>query len=141
MSDLPFAFYDLMPTFCDIAGFKRTKDGGFKDSKHGRQTDLKARTDGFSILPTLIGKGHQRLHDHLYWEFHETDMLGVRRGDWKLVVKRGQPALYNLADDPHEDRDLSAEHPDIVRLLVQKIYEDHTDNPLFPVTLPAKPEE
>ena len=141
VSDLPFAFYDLMPTFCDIAGFKRTKDGAFKDSKHGRQTDLKARTDGFSILPTLIGKGHQRLHDHLYWEFHETDMLGVRRGDWKLVVKRGQPALYNLADDPHEDRDLSAEHPDIVRLLVQKIYEDHTDSPLFPVTLPAKPEE
>ena len=43
--------------------------------------------DGISILPTLTGKGRQRKHDHLYWEFHETDMLGVRQGDWKLVVK------------------------------------------------------
>ena len=64
-------------------------------------------------------------------------MLAVRRGDWKLVVKRGQPSLYNLADDPHEDHDLAAAHPDIVSLLVQKIYEDHTDSPLFPLTLPA----
>ena len=97
------------------------------------------RCDGISILPTLIGKGRQRQHDHLYWEFHETDMLGVRQGDWKLVVKRGQPALYNLADDPHEDNDLAASRPEIVRLLVEKIYEDHTDNPLFPITLPTLP--
>jgi arylsulfatase len=128
-SDLPFAFYDLMPTFCDIAKIRL--------SNHGRFKGLNVTTDGISILPTLTGKGRQRLHDHLYWEFHETDMLAVRRGDWKLVVKRGQPSLYNLADDPHEDHDLAAAHPDIVRLLVQKIYEDHTDSPLFPLTLPT----
>ena len=118
-----------MPTFCDIARIRL--------SKHGRFKGLNVTTDGISILPTLTGKGRQRLHDHLYWEFHETDMLAVRRGDWKLVVKRGQPSLYNLADDPHEDHDLAAAHPDIVRLLVQKIYEDHTDSPLFPLTLPT----
>ena len=66
-------------------------------------------------------------------------MLGVRQGDWKLVVKSGRPALYNLADDPHEDNDLAASRPEIVRLLVEKIYEDHTDNPLFPITLPTLP--
>ena len=79
------------------------------------------------------------MHDHLYWEFHETDMLGVRRGNWKLVVKRGKPALYNLATDPHEDHDLAKERPEVVRLLVDKIYEEHTDNPLFPITLPQRP--
>ncbi|MBO4802684.1 MAG: arylsulfatase [Bacteroidaceae bacterium] len=121
-SDLPFAFYDLLPTFCDIAGVRRLPQGDY---------------DGISILPTLTGKGRQRQHDHLYWEFHETDMMGVRRGDWKLVVKRGQTALYNLADDPHEDHDLSAQYPEVVRLLVEKIHEDHTDHPLFPVTLPT----
>ena len=126
-SDFPFAFYDLMPTFCDMAGLKDLRKYGITGQ----------RTDGISILPTLTGKGRQRRHDHLYWEFHETDMLGVRRGDWKLVVKRGKPSLYNLATDPHEDNDLSSQYPKIVRRLVKKIHEDHTDSPLFPVTLPS----
>ena len=84
------------------------------------------------------GVGEQLQHDHLYWEFHETDMLAVRRGDWKLVVRHGRPSLYHLGVDPHEDNDLADSRPDIVRLLVSKIYEDHTDNPLFPVTLPIR---
>ena len=143
-SDQPFAFYDLLPTFCDIAGIHRLplydlrlKQGQLVNHRFANRKAV--RCDGISILPTLIGKGRQRQHDHLYWEFHETDMLGVRQGDWKLVVKRGQPALYNLADDPHEDNDLAASRPEIVRLLVEKIYEDHTDNPLFPITLPTLP--
>lgn len=146
-SDQPFAFYDLMPTFCDIAGIRdyerryrrpqpqQELQGTFPVSV--RRTDY---FDGISILPTLLGQpARQRQHDHLYWEFHETDMIGVRQGDWKLVVHRGQPALYNLATDPHEDHDLAAQHPDIVRRLVRLIYEDHTDSALFPLTLPSLP--
>ena len=121
VSDFPFAFYDLMPTFCDLANIRRAPKG-----------------DGLSIKPTLLGKGRQRRHDHLYWEFHETDMLGLRYGDWKLVVQRGKPHLYNLATDPHEDHDLAQQRPEVVRLLVGKIYEEHTDHPLFPVTLPPR---
>ena len=124
-SDFPFAFYDLLPTFCDIANIPM----------FNAQCST-FNVDGLSIKHTLTGKGRQRKHDHLYWEFHETDMLGVRRGDWKLVVQHGKPALYNLRKDPHEDHDLSAEHPALVRKLVRKIYEDHTDSPLFPITLP-----
>ena len=119
-SDFPFAFYDLMPTFCQMAGIAAPQTG-----------------DGISILPTLTGKGRQRKHDHLYWEFHETDMMGIRQGDWKLVVHRGKPALYNLREDQHEDNDLSQEHPALVRQLIQKIHEEHTDSPLFPITLPT----
>ena len=127
-SDFPFAFYDMLPTFLDMAGMASVTT-----------TDRwKARYDGLSILPTLTGQGVQQRHDHLYWEFHETDMLGVRRGDWKLVVSRGRPSLYNLSADPHEDHDLAASRPDIVRQLVTKIYEDHTESPLFPVTLPQE---
>lgn len=126
VSDQPFAFYDLMPTFCEMADIHDWEQ---------RPWDC----DGISILPTLTGKGCQRQHDHLYWEFHETDMLGVRQGDWKLVVRHGRCALYNLARDPHEDHDEAVKHPDIVRRLIQKIYEDHTDSPLFPITLPPMP--
>ena len=63
-------------------------------------------------------------------------MLGVRQGDWKLVVHKGRSSLYNLREDPHEDHDLVQEHPALVRKLIKKIYQDHTDNPLFPITLP-----
>ena len=106
VSDQPFAFYDLMPTFCEMADIHDWEQ---------RPWDC----DGISILPTLTGKGRQRQHDHLYWEFHETDMLGVRQGDWKLVVRHGRCALYNLARDPHEDHDEAVKHPGIVRRLIQ----------------------
>lgn len=131
-SDQMLAFYDLMPTFCDIAGIEDYE-----------QTYRNPRLendwfDGISIYPTLTGRGTQRQHDHLYWEFHETDMIGVRQGDMKLVVSRGTPHLYDLATDPHEDTDLASKHPEMVRQLIGKIYEDHTDSRLFKVTLPAK---
>ncbi len=155
-SDQPFAFYDLMPTFCDIAGFRNINLSDFQnlapqhlrfDRKTGRMTfresskdkrQERSGFDGISLLPTLTGKGRQHQHDHLYWEFHETDMLAVRQGDWKLVVRQGLPELYNLREDPHEDNDLAHSHPDIVRQLVNIIHEEHTDSPLFPITLPAR---
>ncbi len=140
-SDQPFAFYDLMPTFCDIAGIHKIPALGLRLKKGqivNRKADNNPTFDGISILPTLTGKGRQRQHDHLYWEFHETDMLGVRCGNWKLVVKHGKPSLYDLANDPHEDYDLADQHPDLVRQLVEKVYEDHTESTLFPVTLPQK---
>ena len=132
VSDLPFAFYDLMPTFCDITGIAHYE-------RRYRNPRLQPDYfDGISIKPTLTGRGRQRKHDHLYWEFHETDMLGVRQGDWKLVVKAGEPHLYNLADDPHENTDLATAYPDLVARLVDIIYLEHTDSPLFRVTLPKR---
>jgi len=143
-SDQPFAFYDMMPTFCEIAGiadyerrYRRLQPEVQLAGNVGVSVRPKDYFDGISILPTLTGKSEaQRQHNHLYWEFHETDMIGVRSGNWKLVVRRGKPALYDLATDPHEDHDLASRHPEVVRLLVDKIYQEHTDNALFPVTLP-----
>ena len=142
-SDQPFAFYDLMPTFCEMAGirdyerrYRRPQPEQLVKGSFPVHVTAPDHFDGISILPTLTGRGRQRQHDHLYWEFHETDMIGVRQGNWKLVVTHGHPALYDLATDPHEDNDLAASRPDLVRQLVEKIYEDHTDNNLFPITLP-----
>ena len=112
VSDLPFAFYDLMPTFCDIAGVKNFRKRYTNRSLPGDCFD------GLSIAPTLLGDNtKQQRHEHLYWEFHETDQIAVRRGDWKLIVVKGIPRLYNLATDLHEDKDIAAEHPEIVREL------------------------
>lgn len=134
VSDLPFAFYDLMPTFCDIAGIS-----GYADRYRNKRLGGTDWFDGISIYPTLTGRGRQARHDHLYWEFHETDMLGVRWGNYKMVVRRGTPYLYDLAADLHEDTDIKDQHPDVVRKMVDMIYADHTESPLFRVTLPARP--
>ena len=132
-SDLPCAFYDIMPTCCDLLGIKNyIRRYGHRDRG---KTDW---FDGLSIAPTLLGRGTQQQHDFLYWEFHETDQMAVRMGDWKLVVIQGVPRLYHLATDIHEDHDIADRHPDIVRRMVDIIYQQHTDNPLFKVTLPKR---
>lgn len=175
VNDHQLAFYDVLPTFCELAGIHdfpaAYEDAAIaeKNRKHQataqEKTSVKGREktaaqgkasgtsgdmskqqgkassfDGLSFAPTLLGKEDQAQHDHLYWEFSETDMLGVRRGDWKLVVQRGKCLLYNLATDLHEDHDVAADHPDIVRQLVDIIYQEHRAPEIsgFRVTLPPR---
>lgn len=130
-NDHQLAFYDLMPTFLDYAGLH----------KEARMHSLDASSpddmfDGISFYRTLTGKKGQKKHEYLYWEFHETDMLGIRSGDWKMVVSSGHCKLFNLATDLHEDHDVADQYPQIVTELKEAILHEHIDNPLFPVTLP-----
>ncbi|WP_456105043.1 arylsulfatase [Prevotella sp.] len=132
-NNLPFAFYDLMPTFCDVAGVHNFPKRYINKKK---TIDY---FDGISIFPTLINdEKAQKKHTYLYWEFAETDQIAVRMDDWKLIVIRGVPHLYNLATDLHEDKDIAKEHPEIVDKMINIIYQEHIDNPLFPITLPIK---
>lgn len=117
-SDHQLAFYDVMPTLKEIVGEK---------SPEGE--------DGISFLPELLG-AEQARHEFLYWEFNETDQIGLRQSDWKLVVKKGVPELYNLAEDIHEDNNVAADHPELVSAMIEIIRAQHTDNPHFRVTVP-----
>lgn len=128
--DIPFAFYDLMPTFCDLMGIKNYE-------KKYASKKIYDRFDGISIAPTLLGQDNlQKRHEYLYWEFSETNQIGVRKGDWKLVVINGKPHLYNLENDIHEDFDLCENYPEIVQELIDAIRKEHVDNPEYPITLP-----
>lgn len=133
INDHQIAFYDLMPTFCEIIGDR-------KFPKRYLNKDLEGDTfDGISFASTLLGDDkHQKSHEFLYWEFHETNQIGVRMDDWKLVVKAGVPHLYNLKDDVHEDHDVAREHQEIVNKMIDIIYQEHQPSELFRVTLPAK---
>lgn len=126
------AFYDLMPTFCEVIGIK---DYEKKYRNKEKEVDY---FDGISFAPTLLGKKKQKKHDFLYWEFDETDQIAVRMGDWKMVVKKGTPFLYNLKTDIHEDTDIALQHPDVVEKMKAIIFEQHTPNPYFSVTLPKQ---
>ena len=94
-----------------------------------------AKLDGVNLLPFLSGEKSGAPHDALYWRFG--DQMAVRSGDFKLVRYdsgfdtntslrggRGQTVtvakLYNLRDDIHEDKDLTATMPDKVKELQAK---------------------
>ena len=131
VNDHQLAFYDVMPTFCELAG---VKDYVAKYTNKAKEVDY---FDGLSFAPTLLGKAEQPKHEFLYWEFEETDQVAVRMGDWKMVSKGGKPHLYDLSVDVHEDNDLAAQHPDIVKQMVEIAHSQHTESPYFKVTMPV----
>ncbi|MGD2175016.1 MAG: arylsulfatase, partial [Candidatus Brocadiaceae bacterium] len=91
------AFWDVLPTFAELAGVEPPAD-----------------IDGISMAPALLGRGdEQKQHEYLYWE-HKGDQA-VRMGDWKGVRnKGGDIELFDLGADIGEKNDLAAGHPDIV---------------------------
>ena len=120
VNDHQLAFYDIMPTFCDVAGI---------DNYVERYTNKNLSVDyfdGLSFAPTLLGDGEQKAHDFLYWEFHETNMMAVRVGNWKLVVQNGNCSLYDLVTDTHEDNNLADKYPEIVAEMKEIIRREHT---------------
>jgi arylsulfatase len=122
VSDLPAAFYDLLPTFCEIAGQK-----------------IPADTDGISFLPTLTGRGKQRRHEFLFWDFSGYGgQQAVRLGKWKGVrrnLHRGnlKIELYDLTSDTGERNDVAAQHPQIVSRIAVIMQREHTPSELFPI--------
>jgi len=120
VNDHQLAFYDLMPTFCDIAGIENYVE---------RYTNKELEVDyfdGLSFAPTLLGEGEQEAHEFLYWEFHETNMMALRMGNWKLVVQGGTCKLYDLVTDLHEDNNLASKYPDVVKKMKEILLREHT---------------
>lgn len=130
VNDHQLAFYDLMPTFCDIAGIENY------ETRYANPAAENDSFDGLSFYPTLTGEGEQQAHEFLYWEFSETNMMGLRMGNWKMVVKQGNCKLFDLATDLHEDNDVAAQHPEVVAKMKAILKSQHTNSNLFSVTLP-----
>jgi arylsulfatase A-like enzyme len=100
---------DLFPTLLEAAGVSFTHP-----------------VDGRSLLPTLLGRGQPPEDRDLFFHrregnprFQGLTIAALRRGDWKLVRNSpfGPLELYNLADDPLEERDLAPSHADEFREL------------------------
>ncbi|MDE7443134.1 MAG: arylsulfatase, partial [Muribaculaceae bacterium] len=121
ISDHQLAFYDLMPTLCELIG-QQDYVSVFTNPQKAHDW-----FDGISFAPTLLGQeSQQQQHPYLYWEFNETDQMALRMGDWKLIVKKGVPELYNLATDLHEDHNVATDHPDLVKQMCDIIRTEHT---------------
>lgn len=73
--------------------------------------------DGVNLLPLLEGKTGKLNREALYWRFGVQQ--AVRQGDWKLVKASADmaPMLVDLANDPGEQTDLTAQHPEKAKAL------------------------
>ena len=115
------AFWDILPTIQDL-----TNDQG------------KETTDGISILPTLLNKGKQKQHKHLYWEFHEDGgRQAVIYKHYKLIkfkVKDPQQSyveLYDLKKDQQEQHPI--QNAKLTKKILKLIAQEHRESPIFPL--------
>ncbi|MGC6566519.1 MAG: arylsulfatase [Akkermansiaceae bacterium] len=100
----PSAFWDISPTVRELSG-----------------AEIQGDTDGLSLVPTLLGKGEQKKHDYLYWEFFEGGgKRAIRKGPWKLIFyntnKDANPRaeLFNIEKDLSEKTNLADKNTDKV---------------------------
>jgi arylsulfatase A-like enzyme len=108
--DEPVTGTDYFPTVLDAVGISERPD-----------TEI----DGVSLVNLLEKKSFER--GPLFWHFPHYSNHGmqspggaVRDGDFKLIeyFENGSPQLFNLKDDPGENRDLSKENPEKTRELL-----------------------
>ncbi len=105
------AFWDVMPTLCDVANIDAPKD-----------------IDGISMLPTFLGEAGQKEHSVLYWELGRNQ--AVRMGKWKGIRKNGREELgtielYNLDNDISEDNNVAEDFPEIVEQIETIMQNEH----------------
>ncbi len=123
-TDLISAHWDMLPTFCELAGAETPR-----------------QLDGVSMVPTLLGNTAEQVqHEALYWEFPSRgSRQAVRMGKWKgvrldLKKKPNAPIeLYDLLQDIGETNNVASEHPEIVAQLKAIMKREHVGSETFPL--------
>lgn len=107
----PAAMWDMLPTFCAIAGVANPDQP----------------IDGVNLTPVFrdpnADLGREAIYIHYPHYHHSTPATAVRMGDWKLIewYETGALSLFNLRDDPSETTNLSARRPDRAAAMLAKI--------------------
>jgi arylsulfatase A-like enzyme len=113
--DAPVVSHDFFPTLLELAG--------------ARKSAARTALDGRSFVGLLRGERsgpHKELFWHYphYWNGGKVSPYSVARvGDWKLIrfYEYDREELYNLKDDPSEQRDLGAGQPEQRRKLSRRL--------------------
>ncbi|MFC2097676.1 sulfatase [Bacteroidota bacterium] len=94
---------DLLPTIAEITGIKLGE---------------KNKIDGISITKSLYKPETEHNSDRLLYYYSSQGILeGVRKNEWKLLIKKDKTELYNLNHDPSEKYNLYKKFPNIVEEL------------------------
>ncbi len=130
LTDEPAHGYDLLPTICGLLNIPAPTDRVI---------------DGTDLSPIFDNQVLNR-KDPLFWAFQtrpgdapEGYLYAVRDGKWKMMSdkKVEKTLLYNLETDPYETRELSQNHPEVVKRLtdfIKKQKESIQTDPLRPIT-------
>ena len=129
---------DVVPTILEVANVEHPGGRMYR----GREV---AELEGRSMHPLLLGRQDyiREPMDYMGWEIF--GRRAIRKGDWKAIyvaqplfgendvpwVKLNTWQLYNLAEDPGEVNDLSAEHTGKLNELVALWDEYATRNEIF----------
>ncbi len=112
----PVASTDFYPTILEMARL----DG---DAEHN------ADVDGHSLVPLLEDPQAKLDRDAMYFHYPHyypttTPVSSVRARDWKLLEfhEDMHVELYNLRDDPSEEKDLAAEMPERAEQLRRQLH-------------------
>lgn len=133
-SDHISAFWDMLPTFCEIA-----------------EVPVPANIDGISLMPTLINEA-QKKHNFLVWEYfsynygwkegtqkprNQVESIAVRMGDFKGLrkeLKKNPEAtieLYDLSTDPGEHNNIADQFPEVVKKIHNIMEKQHKNSEFF----------
>jgi arylsulfatase A-like enzyme len=120
VTDRVGAFWDLLPTFAEIAGGAVSED-----------------LDGQSLLTSFNGRYVTSEERTLYWEFHEgpASKQAVRMGQWKGIrlTPSAKLEVYDLANDPGETLDLADAFPDVAAKMLAYLATARTENEAWPL--------
>lgn len=114
------AFWDLLPTFAEIAEVASSDDW-----------------DGQSLLTAFNGQSIASEDRTLYWEFHEgqASKQAVRMGQWKGIrlTPSAKLEVYDLANDLGETLNLADAFPDVTAKMLEYLATARTENEAWPL--------
>ena len=123
-TDHPSAFWDFLPTACEMAGAEAPEN-----------------IQGISFLPLLKGENQPR-HPYMYWEYTaKGGRVALRKDDWKIVrydIEKPNKKtnatssyeLYNLTQDIGEKNDLASQHPEKLAELLKLLKSAREPSPV-----------
>ncbi|MBS1789780.1 MAG: sulfatase [Acidobacteria bacterium] len=115
--DKAISSLDLFPTAVKLAGGELPKDRVY---------------DGVNLMPYLLGTTKAAPHDVLCWR--NSPNSAIRKGNWKMFMAADHIWLFDLSNDLSEQKNLAAQHPEIVEQLKKDFahWEAQLRQPLWP---------
>ena len=108
---------DLLPTFARLAGGQEPQD---------------RKIDGHDIRTLILGEPDAKTPYDVFYYYQRDHLQAIRSGPWKLFLPPGKaprhphavkgkgakPILFNVVEDIGSQKDISEQHPEVVKRLM-----------------------